>query len=400
MAWRNCRTAATGEPIGNPLRHYDEVKAVAFSPDGRMILTGGYDGLAQVWKVATSEPIGNPLEHPGTVLAVAFSPDGQIVQTGCRDLTARFWTVPGGILLGPPLNHLSNSVSFSPDGKTTLAGVEGNRAQFWEAPVPIQGEVEQIRLWANVLTTMRLDENASIRVLDVEPWQQSRRRLLQQGSPPLPSTVAASDSYLARKSEVAKDQPSATERLGRLIDGSRISGRSTSRGDVYFKTGFRNKAAVDYDRALQLGATEDDLQGIAFRLAWMYAQLGDAEGYRRTCADLLKRFQKTKNARNAYLLARICLLAPGGVADLAVPLRLSEQAVTANPRCGWYLHTRALADCRAGRFDQAIGWAHQSMEADPAWFAHIVNWLVLSIAHQELGHVEKAHEWLDEGNEQ
>ena len=140
-------------------------------------------------------------------------------------------------------------------------------------------------------------------------------------------------------------------------------------------------------------------EGIAFRLAWMYAQLGDAEGYRRTCADLLKRFQQTKNARNAYLLARICLLAPGGVVDLAVPLRLSELAVRANPRFGWYLHTRALADCRAGQFDQAIGWAQRSMEADPAWNAHIVNWLVLSMAHHRLGDAEEAHEWLDKRGE-
>jgi tetratricopeptide (TPR) repeat protein len=388
--------AATGEPMVKLLQHSTEVKALAFSPDGRTIVTGGADGVAQLWNAATGEPVGKPLEHPGTVLAVAFSPDGQVVLTGCHDLNARFWAVPSGIPLGYPLKHASDGVAFSPDGKTTLAGVEGHRAQFWEAPSPIEGGVDHVRLWANVLTTMRLDENGAFRVLDIEPWQECRRRLEELGGPPLPSAVGDSDWYLARECEDTKDWRAAASHLSRLIDTQPEEGPlHERRGNAYFNLGLWDKAIVDLEKALESGAKEHDLEGTAFRLAGLQAQLGDADGYRRTCADLLGRFVQTKNPRNAYLLARICLLAPDGVTDRAIPVRLSERALTANPEYGWYLHTLALADYRDGRFDKAINLAQRSMETDPLWAAHIVNWLVLSMAHHRLDHAEEAHQWLD-----
>ena len=68
------------------LPHQDVVRAVAFSPDGKTILTGSGlvgsgEGLAQVWEASTGKLRWN-LPHQGPVRAVAFSPDGKTVLTG------------------------------------------------------------------------------------------------------------------------------------------------------------------------------------------------------------------------------------------------------------------------------------------------------------------------------
>jgi tetratricopeptide (TPR) repeat protein len=66
--------------------------AVAFSPDGKRVLTGSDDGTARVWDAQTGAEIARLL-HEDEVNAVAFSPDGKWVLTGSRDDTARVWWI-------------------------------------------------------------------------------------------------------------------------------------------------------------------------------------------------------------------------------------------------------------------------------------------------------------------
>ena len=81
------------------------VWAVAFSPDGKAVLTGGGDQTARLWDAATGRPLGLPMTHQGAVHAVAFSPDGKTVLTGGEDGTARLWDAATGRPLGHPLTH-------------------------------------------------------------------------------------------------------------------------------------------------------------------------------------------------------------------------------------------------------------------------------------------------------
>ena len=80
------------------LTHEALVRDVAFSPDGGALLTGSYDGTARLWDAATGTPLGAPMRHPAMVKSVAFSPDGTTLLTGAEDGTAR----SGKLLPVPP----------------------------------------------------------------------------------------------------------------------------------------------------------------------------------------------------------------------------------------------------------------------------------------------------------
>jgi WD40 repeat protein len=67
---------ASGAPI---LGHLSIVESVAFSPDGKRIVSGSVDPTIRIWDMDTGMAIGAPQavqEHTGPVYSVAISPDG------------------------------------------------------------------------------------------------------------------------------------------------------------------------------------------------------------------------------------------------------------------------------------------------------------------------------------
>ncbi len=129
------------------LEHAGQVYVVAYSPDGKTIVTVGAEhtdgqlsrpmgGAAQLWDRETCEPRGPPLthEHGASVLGAVFSPDGSTLATFGNDRTARFWRVADGSALGEPLRHEGqvHCLAFSPDGGTVLTGSTDGTARFWD----------------------------------------------------------------------------------------------------------------------------------------------------------------------------------------------------------------------------------------------------------------------------
>ena len=56
---------------------------MAFSPDGKRIVSGSGDNTVRLWDADTGQPVGQPLTgHTGAVFSVAFSPDGKRIASG------------------------------------------------------------------------------------------------------------------------------------------------------------------------------------------------------------------------------------------------------------------------------------------------------------------------------
>jgi WD40 repeat protein/tetratricopeptide (TPR) repeat protein len=132
---------ANGQPMGPPLRAGSIVQSLAYSPDGRLLAAGTAEIVQQVvlWDLATRRPRGEPVPFKHWVNRIAFSPDSSRLAAGSRDATVRLIDTATGRAIGEPL-RLSGSVAtvgFSPDGRTLLTATHGapeaSVIKFWSA---------------------------------------------------------------------------------------------------------------------------------------------------------------------------------------------------------------------------------------------------------------------------
>jgi WD40 repeat protein/tetratricopeptide (TPR) repeat protein len=116
-------------------RKHPTITFLAFSPEGRLLVTTGKDGKTRLWDTDTGREVCPPLDHDGEVWHASFSPDGKRLVTASKDRTARVWDAARGWARAATLPHAEsvNHAAFDPGGKYLVTITLRAEARVWNA---------------------------------------------------------------------------------------------------------------------------------------------------------------------------------------------------------------------------------------------------------------------------
>jgi WD40 repeat protein/serine/threonine protein kinase len=124
-----------------PLQHPETVHPVAFSPDGRQIASGCFDGMVRVWDVGTGkEPHAMQGKATGItggqiiiIRSLAWSPDGRYLAAAQQSGVVCVWNAATGDILAPLPGHQKTAwqLAFSPDSRTLASASSDGTVRLW-----------------------------------------------------------------------------------------------------------------------------------------------------------------------------------------------------------------------------------------------------------------------------
>jgi WD40 repeat protein len=126
--------AETRKLVANLKGHTNIVLCLAWTADGKTLISGSSDRSIRTWNTTTWQQISVLTGHTNFIWGISISPNGRILASASQDKTARLWNLENGQLIGPPLQHPDNMfcVSFSADGKLLATGCMDNNAYSWD----------------------------------------------------------------------------------------------------------------------------------------------------------------------------------------------------------------------------------------------------------------------------
>jgi hypothetical protein len=145
---------ATGKKLSQLMEVHAPFVTIAFSPDGRLLAGGSTeDGSVCVWEVASGKVVDHRKGHAGWVYSVAFLHDGRTLATGCWQ-SVHLWEVATGKECGRLAGHRGDigALAFSADGRRLASGSSDTTILVWDLPERFRdGQLPLVKLSAGQL---------------------------------------------------------------------------------------------------------------------------------------------------------------------------------------------------------------------------------------------------------
>ncbi len=364
----------------------EDVRHCAVSPDGAWVATGTHHlsagAGAKVWNTQTGDHVAD-LPVAG-LCQVGFSPDGKWLATTGGGL--RLWHV-GSWEPGPTLSSSIRAYfAFSPDSSVVaveddpgivrlMAADTGRELARLMAPVECRllprcftPDGRQLIVFGNDFQAFYLFDLALI-----------HRQLADLG------LDWDTPSYRELK-EKQSPEPLKVEVILRADDHIQV-------GRVHAQQENWVVAAGHFAKAFELEEPERPL--FWFEHAYLRLQVGDHEGYQKLCRRMHERHHQSKKQWASILVAHTCVLAPGALDDPSEVVALAEQRLArTGPKDRWSHQVAGFAYYRAGKYEKAATILTQAVKDHPDFPHNLINWLILSMAYQQMNHSAEAQQWL------
>lgn len=130
--------AVTGRQVAELKGHTGSVRVVVFSHSGRLLASSSADGTVRLWNPATRTPVAVLAADSGPLQGIAFSPDGRLLAAAYDDGTVRLWNLATerATVVPVDLGHTVWAVSFSRDGNTLAAASDASAVTLWNVTEP------------------------------------------------------------------------------------------------------------------------------------------------------------------------------------------------------------------------------------------------------------------------
>jgi WD40 repeat protein len=125
----------TGMPVALLRGHTQTVTGLAFSPDGKRLLSSSFEPTAIIWDVTTHKLLFRLQGHKSGIMAVAFTPDGSRAITGSDDTTLRLWRVTNGSLIAEMRGHakaITRALAVRSQDSLIASGDDSGEIRLWE----------------------------------------------------------------------------------------------------------------------------------------------------------------------------------------------------------------------------------------------------------------------------
>jgi WD40 repeat protein len=116
------------DTIGN------EVRAMAWSPDGGTLAVAGADGRIRRYGAPDWEPVGRVLDHGAEIRDLAYTGDGTVLASAGRDLVVRLWQGDDALAALSPQTSDVRAVAFLPGDDAAVSASNDGRVKVWPAP--------------------------------------------------------------------------------------------------------------------------------------------------------------------------------------------------------------------------------------------------------------------------
>jgi WD40 repeat protein len=192
-------SASATKQIRNLSGHTDQILDVAFSPDGKILASTGYDRLIKLWDVDTGHLLRTLKDHSDAVYSLAFDPTGKLLASGSADRAVKVWNVGSGVrlyTLSDPTDWVY-AVAWRPDGKQLAAagvdrsirtwGVSTNSGKLVLSVFAHEAPISRLRYGSDSSTLYSLGDDRILKAWDAA---QLVERRVYPGQPELPLTFS------------------------------------------------------------------------------------------------------------------------------------------------------------------------------------------------------------------